>query len=144
MDLQDDEEIQKETERFLEMGITVHQCLTRVSKENVHTKTVENFGGYTVLSNQLCYPDCIRQTAVLKTADGYCRGLAGVVVTGILTIFIGPAIYIKSPGPIFFAGAGRKNGRRFRIYKFRSMYPDAEARKKELMDKTSKKRWYDV
>ena len=65
-------------------------------------------------------------------------GLAGVVVTGILTIFIGPAIYIKSPGPIFFSQERvGKNGRRFRIYKFRSMYPDAEARKKELMDKNN-------
>ena len=28
-----------------------------------------------------------------------------------------------------------RNGRKFKIYKFRSMYPDAEERKKELMEK---------
>lgn len=49
-------------------------------------------------------------------------------------IIFGPIIYIQSPGPIFFSQEriGR-NGRRFKIYKFRSMYPDAEERKKELM-----------
>ena len=49
-------------------------------------------------------------------------------------IFVGPAIYIASPGPIFFAQerVGR-NGRKFKMYKFRSMYMDAEERKKELM-----------
>lgn len=136
LDLQDDEEIQKETERFLEMGITVHQCLTRVSKENVHTKTVENFGGYTVLSTSIRIAS--GRQLFLKRLMDIAGGLAGVVVTGILTIFIGPAIYIKSPGPIFFSQERvGKNGRRFRIYKFRSMYPDAEARKKELMDKNN-------
>lgn len=136
LDLQDDVEIQKETERFLEMGITVHQCLTRVSKENVHTKTVENFGGYTVLSTSIRIAS--GRQLFLKRLMDIAGGLAGVVVTGILTIFIGPAIYIKSPGPIFFSQERvGKNGRRFRIYKFWSMYPDAEARKKELMDKNN-------
>lgn len=45
-----------------------------------------------------------------------------------------PAIKLESPGPVFF-GQTRigKNGRRFTFYKFRSMYQDAEQRKKELM-----------
>lgn len=44
------------------------------------------------------------------------------------------ATNIRSPGPIFFAQEriGR-NGRKFKMYKFRSMYMDAEERKKELM-----------
>ena len=49
---------------------------------------------------------------------------------------IGPApiIYIKSPGPIFFKQVRiGKNGKKFNIYTFRSMYMDAEERKKELM-----------
>jgi lipopolysaccharide/colanic/teichoic acid biosynthesis glycosyltransferase len=44
-------------------------------------------------------------------------------------------IYIASPGPIFFAqNRVGKNGKIFKIYKFRSMYMDAEERKKELME----------
>ena len=52
----------------------------------------------------------------------------------IAMIFVGPAIMIESPGPIFFKQKRvGKNGRYFEIYKFRSMYMDAEERKKDLM-----------
>ena len=45
-------------------------------------------------------------------------------------------IYLESPGPVIFKQTRiGKNGRRFTIYKFRSMYMDAEERKKELMAK---------
>ena len=58
----------------------------------------------------------------------------GSIFTLILTIFIGPIIYIKSPGPIFFKQERvGLNGKIFKMYKFRSMYMDAEERKKELM-----------
>ena len=62
------------------------------------------------------------------------RSLVGCILTGIIFLFVAPAIYIKSPGPIFFSQYRvGKNGRKFKIYKFRSMYMDAEERKKELM-----------
>ena len=61
-------------------------------------------------------------------------GLLGLILTAVLTIFVAPLILIESPGPIFFSQIRiGKNGRRFKIYKFRSMYMDAEERKKELM-----------
>ena len=61
-------------------------------------------------------------------------GLVGCILTGIICIFVGPAIYIASPGPIFFAQERvGKNGKKFKMYKFRSMYMDAEERKAELM-----------
>ena len=61
-------------------------------------------------------------------------GIVGCAITGIAFIFVAPLIYKASPGPIFFAQEriGR-NGRKFKMYKFRSMYMDAEERKKELM-----------
>ena len=56
------------------------------------------------------------------------------VLTGIIFIFVAPMIYTQSPGPIFFAQERvGKNGKRFKMYKFRSMYLDAEAKKAELM-----------
>lgn len=63
-------------------------------------------------------------------------GIVGLFLTGIFVLIVGPAIIIESPGPIFFSQTRiGKNGRRFKIYKFRSMYMDAEERKKELMEK---------
>lgn len=62
-------------------------------------------------------------------------GLAGSIVTLVLFVFLAPMIYIKSPGPIFFAQERvGKNGKKFKMYKFRSMYLDAEERKKELLE----------
>ncbi|MFR0911110.1 MAG: sugar transferase, partial [Eubacterium sp.] len=73
----------------------------------------------------------------LKRTLDIAAGIVGCLITAILYIFVAPAIKIADPkGPVFFGQerAGR-NGRTFKIYKFRSMYSDAEERKKEYMDK---------
>ena len=60
--------------------------------------------------------------------------LVGLLVMLIVMIFVAPAIKLESKGPLFFRQQRvGKNGRIFYIYKFRSMYVDAEERKKELM-----------
>jgi lipopolysaccharide/colanic/teichoic acid biosynthesis glycosyltransferase len=50
--------------------------------------------------------------------------------------FVALAIKLESKGPVIFRQerVGR-SGRKFMMYKFRSMYVDAEARKKDLYDK---------
>ncbi|MCX7595587.1 MAG: anti-sigma factor antagonist [Fischerella sp.] len=59
--------------------------------------------------------------------------LVGLVITGIILIPIAVAIVLDDPGPIFFSQIRCGwMGKRFRIWKFRSMYVDAEARKAEL------------
>jgi anti-anti-sigma factor len=59
--------------------------------------------------------------------------LVGLVITGIIFIPIAVAIALDDPGPIFFSQIRCGwMGKRFRIWKFRSMYVDAEARKAEL------------
>lgn len=60
--------------------------------------------------------------------------LFGLLICGVLFLFTAPAILLESPGPVFFAQERiGKNGRKFKMYKFRSMYRDAEERKQELM-----------
>ena len=55
-------------------------------------------------------------------------------------LFIAPAVKLESPGPLIFKQKRvGKNGRYFYIYKVRSMYQDAEARKAELMEKNEMK-----
>ena len=70
----------------------------------------------------------------LKRAMDIVGGLIGCIGTAIIFIFVAPAIYIKSPGPIFFTQERvGQNGKTFKMHKFRSMYMDAEERKAELM-----------
>lgn len=89
-------------------------------------------GNYTVLTTSLNYAS-IGQLLLKRIMD-IVGGLVGCIFTGIICIFVGPAIYIASPGPIFFAQERvGKNGKKFKMYKFRSMYMDAEERKAGLM-----------
>lgn len=64
------------------------------------------------------------------------RVLAVVAVILLSPLLIGAAIAIKvtSPGPVFFAQQRTgHNGRRFRLWKFRTMVPDAERLKSTLV-----------
>ncbi len=66
--------------------------------------------------------------------------VVGLIITGIVSIFIIPAIKIDSPGPVFFKQerVGLK-GRIFELYKFRSMSVDAEEKKQELLSQNQVK-----
>ncbi len=61
-------------------------------------------------------------------------GLVGLMLAGPIMIATAIAIKLDSKGPVFFrqVRAGR-NGRKFTMYKFRSMVVDAEAKKAALM-----------
>jgi len=113
------------------MGVSTHLGLAKKDYAN-QGEIVERIGQYTVLTRSVRIAT-VRQLFVKRAID-ICAGLAGVLVTGICFLFVAPLIYIASPGPIFFSQTRvGKNGRFFKIYKFRSMYMDAEERKKELM-----------
>ena len=113
------------------MGITIHIKLARVADDSSN-QIVEKLEGYTVLSTSINMVSA-GQLIFKRTMD-ICGGLVGMLLTGIIFIFVAPIIYIKSPGPIFFKQVRiGKNGKKFNIYKFRSMYMDAEKRKAELM-----------
>jgi exopolysaccharide biosynthesis polyprenyl glycosylphosphotransferase len=59
--------------------------------------------------------------------------LFGIIIFGIPMIIVAIMIKLDSKGPVIFKQERvGKNGRRFKIYKFRSMVVDAEQKKKEL------------
>lgn len=113
------------------VGATAHMVL-RLDGLNAPIKEVHELNGYTVISNSLNIASP-RQRFIKRTIDIF-FGLIGAVAVIILTIFIGPLIYLEDRGPIFFTQkrVGR-NGRVFKIIKYRTMYTDAEQRKAELM-----------
>ena len=119
-------------DNLLNMGITVHYCISALNDSRMGTQEVEKIGNYKVLTNSLRIVS-IRELAFKRCMD-IAGGIVGCILTGIIFIFIAPMIYIKSPGPIFFTQKRiGKNGKQFKMYKFRSMYMDAEERKKALM-----------
>ena len=119
-------------QELLEMGMVVHVNLAKVKSTSGQKQFVETVGGYTVLTTTMNY--ATDRQAFAKRALDILGGLVGCFLTGIIFIFVAPAIYISSPGPIFFSQTRiGQNGKPFKMYKFRSMYMDAEERKAELM-----------
>ena len=118
------------TDELITMGITVHNCIT--TPDEFGTAYVERFGNYTVLTNSVKM--VTYQQMFYKRVLDIIGGIVGCLITLVIAIFIGPIIFLKSPGPIFFKQTriGR-NGKKFKMFKFRSMYMDAEERKKEYM-----------
>ncbi len=119
-------------EKLTETGVTVHLNLAKVTNVPGKKQFVEKVGVYTVLTTSINYASPLQ--LAMKRAMDIAGGLVGCLLTGLIFLIVGPMIYIASPGPIFFSQERvGKNGRKFKIYKFRSMYMDAEERKAELM-----------
>ncbi len=122
---------------FQNMGITVDLSINTFGLR-IREKIVREVSGYHVLtfSSRLF----TEGQMIVKRLIDLIGGLIGSALTILLTIFIAPAILIESRGPVFFSQVriGR-NGRRFKILKFRSMYADAEQRKGELLQQNEMK-----
>lgn len=117
---------------FHVMGVEVNISLADYNL-GIPNQQIIKMGDLTVLSGN-GQKTALGDMIAKRTLD-IVGGIVGLLLTGIFLIVVGPAIVIESPGPIFFAQTRvGKNGRRFKIYKFRSMYTDAEERKKELME----------
>ena len=108
-----------------ETGVTMHLRLSKVAAVEDRPQFVEKIGSYTVLTTSLNYAS--PKQLLFKRVMDIAGGLVGCLLTVIIFIFVAPIIYISSPGPIFFSQERiGKNGKKFKIYKFRSMRLDAE------------------
>ena len=119
------------SDELLEMGITVHYNLVHESKM-MPNRVIEPFGSFVVMTSSMRI--ATPRELLVKRIFDIIGGIVGLIFTGIIFVIFAPIIKKQSPGPIFFSQIRiGKNGRRFKFYKFRSMYPDAEERKKELL-----------
>ena len=117
------------------MGVVTHVQLAALN-ELGKNQVVEEIAGYMVLSSSINIVSSWQ--LLVKRLMDIAGGLVGCIFTGIIYIFIAPIMKVKSPGTVFFSQVRMgKNGKPFKIYKFRSMYMDAEERKKELMEKNN-------
>ena len=117
---------------FVQMGVTVHFDLDGLAEVSTPAY-VERFSDRTVITTSMKIAS--PWELFVKRLMDIAGGIVGILLTGIVCVFVVPAIKLRDPGPAFFSQTRiGKNGRKFKIYKFRSMYMDAEERKKDLMD----------
>lgn len=116
------------------MGVVVSMSITQLREFEEYKTTIGMIGDVPVVRFASVFHDYNK--LLIKRLIDIVGAIVGIAITLVVTIFLAPILLIESPGPLFFKQkrVGR-NGRFFYMYKFRSMYKDAEARKKELMDK---------
>ena len=118
-------------ESFVAMGLVIH---IRVPSRNMGAykkQFVETIGGEASVTMSL---NCMEpQEIFIKRLFDIFGGLVGCIITVLLTILFGPFIILKSPGPVFYSqiriGQG---GKKFKIYKFRTMTNNADSEKEKL------------
>ena len=116
---------------FQSLGAVVHVNIDALELDTSY-KRIENLGFFKVVS----YSTRFRTTGevIAKRVTDILGAVVGLILTVVIGVFVVPAILIESPGaPIFSQERVGRNGRRFRIYKFRSMRKGADAQKEALM-----------
>ena len=113
-----------------EMAVPVH---IRMPLSSFGGKSfIEKVGGYQVLTSTTNYASPLQ--LFIKRIMDIIGGFFGSIAALILMAIIGPKIKRESPGPILFKQERiGQNGKRFTCFKLRSMYMDAEERKKEFL-----------
>ena len=126
------EELKPMVLQFEDMGITVHlrlEVLDGFKDFNASMGTFNSIPVVTFFNREFDAKDL-----AIKRVFDLAGSMVGMVLLAVATVIVGPIIKMESPGPIFFKQKRvGKNGRYFYLYKFRSMYVDAEERKSELM-----------
>lgn len=124
-------------EELEDMGITVNvnipslEKIVTESKYNNLSCVVENDYPMAQFAPTVISPGKL----MLKRVIDILGGVVGTVFSLPIILIVAIPLKIESPGPLIFKQQRvGKNGRIFNIYKLRSMYKDAEERKKALME----------
>ena len=117
---------------FEKMGIVVNLNLDLFNLGLTGEKRIYNLESYHVVAFTSRLFDY--RAVVVKRLIDILGALVGLVITLVVAVILAPFLLLESPGPLVFRQKRvGVNGRVFEFYKFRSMYVDAEERKKELM-----------
>ena len=129
-------------EEMESMGLTVHfrlpvldriekACCDETSAVRISRELSRCAGGNVVTMGTV---ELKLRDQVLKRTMDIVGGIVGCIISIPIIALVAIPLKLESPGPLIFRQrrVGR-NGRVFYIHKLRSMYVDAEARKKELM-----------
>ncbi len=118
--------------QFVDMGIIVHINLPEYELPVAVHRKFDNMGILGVITYRS--QDYTLWQVALKRAMDIVGSIVGMFFFGIAMLIFGPLIKLESKGPVLFTQTRiGKNGRKFNIYKFRSMCQDAEDKKTELM-----------
>ncbi len=119
------------SQELMDMGITVHYKILELSRY-ANDRLLDRYGDFVVVTSSMRIAS--GGALFLKRFMDVVGSLVGLVFCGIAFLIFAIPIKLQAPGPVFFSQIRiGKNGRPFKFYKFRSMYVDAEERKKELM-----------
>lgn len=124
----------KETILALEsMGISSHVAIPNPTVK-ISSTFLGNIDGIPLITYQPIKLSPL--DVMMKNLVDIIGGAVGFFIFILLYPIIGLAIKLESPGPVLFKQKRMgENGRIFTLYKFRTMYKNAEERKKELMKK---------
>lgn len=130
-------ELGKMIRKFEMAGIVVHVSIDPYDHLISH-KTIDSYAGLSVMTYSLADYD-FHRIAVKRMMD-ILGSLIGILFTITVTPLIALAIKTDSPGPVFYKQKRiGLNGREFTIYKFRSMYHDADEKKIDLLNENEMK-----
>ena len=115
-----------------EMAVPVHYHIPAFARDDAK-QVAEKIGGTMVLTSSFSYAS-VSQMFFKRCLD-IVGGLIGSIFALLVMLIIGPIIKKASPGPIIYSQERvGQNGKRFKILKLRSMYMNADEKKKELME----------
>ena len=111
------------------LGIPTKINITPIIKE-VGANTAVTFQG-----DNIYLTSAIKiATLILKRVMDIAISIVGILLTILVGLIILPIVKKQAPGPLIFTQTRiGQNGKKFKIYKFRSMYVDAEERKAKLL-----------
>ena len=120
--------------RFETMGLPVAVNITALDFVTNSEKAIQRFGNSSVVNFSTTF---YRSSDIaLKRVIDIIGSLVGLIICGLVSIFLVPLIKRDGGPAIFVQDRVGRNGRVFKFYKFRSMRVDAEEIKKELMSQT--------